>query len=75
MDDFLQHFRSLHTPILAGRDSYDLGCLLLLSYIENIKRIGSLDRASFYRASSRAGPSSSESEQLVPSQCTYHHRY
>lgn len=58
MEDFLQHFTSGFHQLfncctslnLTARDSYDLGRPMLLSYIENIKRIGSPDRASFYRA-------------------------
>lgn len=43
----LDYFISL---ILAGQDSDDLSHSMLLTYIENIKRIGGPDRAFFYHA-------------------------
>lgn len=56
MVEFLEHFMNgLHqlfngcvSLILAGQDSYNLGCPMLLSYVEKIERISSPNQASFY---------------------------
>lgn len=38
------------TMILGGRDFLELGCLMLLSYLDNIAKIGGPEKAAPYQA-------------------------
>lgn len=50
VSDFLQLLRRCVSMILGGHNFLELGCSMLLSYLDNIARIGGLERATLYRA-------------------------